>query len=94
MHTLCWQLPFAGPQLAASASALQQPAASSTAHRTLTISRCPPQMYESDDIISYLFKQYGDGEVPLALRLGTLTALTCSLGLAPRYSPCMRNTSL
>lgn len=48
-----------------------------------------PQMYESDDIIAYLFKQYGDGEVPLALRLGGLTTATCSLGLAARYALCV-----
>lgn len=43
------------------------------------------QMYESDDIINYLFKEYGNGEeVPLPLRLGTLTTLTCALGAAPR----------
>jgi hypothetical protein len=42
------------------------------------------QMYESDDIIQYLFTEYGDGQVPLPLRLGTLTTLTCGLALAPR----------
>jgi glutathione S-transferase len=31
------------------------------------------EMYESDDIITYLYEQYGDGEVPLGLRLGPLT---------------------
>jgi glutathione S-transferase len=31
------------------------------------------EMYESDDIITYLYDQYGDGEVPLTLRLGPLT---------------------
>lgn len=40
-------------------------------------------MYESDDIIAYLFKEYGDGQIPLVLRLGPLTMLTCALsGLA------------
>ncbi|GAB4816927.1 hypothetical protein N2152v2_003973 [Parachlorella kessleri] len=43
-------------------------------------------MYESDDIIRYLFETYGGGSsnIPLSLRLGFLTALTCGLGLAPR----------
>ena len=41
-------------------------------------------MYESDDIIQYLFTEYGDGNVPLALRLGFATTLTCGLALAPR----------
>jgi glutathione S-transferase len=31
------------------------------------------EMYESNDIITYLYDQYGDGEVPLGLRLGPLT---------------------
>lgn len=39
-------------------------------------------MYESDDIVNYLYKTYGSGEVPLALRLGPLTALTASLPAA------------
>eukprot|EP00878_Enallax_costatus_P021370 GHUV01022620.1.p1 GENE.GHUV01022620.1~~GHUV01022620.1.p1 ORF type:complete len:236 (+),score=45.30 GHUV01022620.1:135-842(+) len=42
------------------------------------------QMYESDAIIKYLFTEYGDGQVPLALRLGFATTLTCGLALAPR----------
>ena len=41
-------------------------------------------LYESDAIISYLFTTYGDGRVPLSLRLGFLTTLTCGLALAPR----------
>jgi len=41
-------------------------------------------MYESDDIIKYLFEKYGDGQVPLTLRLGALTALSAGLGQAPR----------
>ena len=51
------------------------------------------QMGESDDIIAYLAKTYGNGEVPLMLRLGVLTALTaglCSLpraGRGARYRP-------
>lgn len=42
------------------------------------------QMYESDAIITYLFNEYGDGEVPLPLRMGFLTTLTAGLALAPR----------
>jgi len=51
------------------------------------------EMYESDDIVAYLFREYGDGEVPLALSLGPLTLATASLasGLRPfsgvRYTP-------
>lgn len=41
-------------------------------------------MYESDDIVKYLFEKYGDGDVPLMLRLGTLTTVTCALALSPR----------
>ncbi|KAK9829088.1 hypothetical protein WJX72_003830 [[Myrmecia] bisecta] len=39
-------------------------------------------MYESDDIIAYLFQTYGDGQVPLGLRLGFFTVLSCGLALA------------
>lgn len=42
------------------------------------------QLYESDDIINYLFTEYGDGQVPLMLRLGAATTITCGLALAPR----------
>ncbi|EFJ53145.1 hypothetical protein VOLCADRAFT_55524, partial [Volvox carteri f. nagariensis] len=43
------------------------------------------QMYESDDIIAYLFQEYGNGaEVPLPLRLGALTTISCAVGAAPR----------
>ncbi|GBF89778.1 hypothetical protein Rsub_02948 [Raphidocelis subcapitata] len=49
-------------------------------------------MYESDAIIAYLFKEYGDGAVPLALRLGPLTTLTCGLALAPRVGKGSRYT--
>lgn len=41
-------------------------------------------MYESDAIIEYLFKTYGNGQVPLGLRLGFLTALSCGLAMLPR----------
>jgi glutaredoxin len=41
-------------------------------------------MYESDAIVGYLFSEYGDGSVPLPLRLGAATTVTCGLALAPR----------
>jgi len=43
-------------------------------------------MYESDDIINYLFKTYGPGEeaVPRLLKPGTLSTLTCGLAMLPR----------
>jgi len=31
------------------------------------------EMYESDDIVRYLFERYGDGRVPMALALGPIT---------------------
>ena len=40
-------------------------------------------MYESDDIVAYLFSEYGDGRVPLALGAGVLTDASSMLaGLA------------
>ena len=44
------------------------------------------QLLESDAIITYLYKTYGDGKVPLALRLGPLTTLSCSIGQLPRIN--------
>ena len=43
-------------------------------------------MYESDDIIDYLYDKYGPGKdkVPSLLRAGALTILTAGFGLAPR----------
>jgi hypothetical protein len=38
----------------------------------------------ADDIIQYLFTEYGDGQVPLGLRLGAATTVSCGLALAPR----------
>lgn len=38
-------------------------------------------MYESDDIINYLYNEYGDGKVPLALRLGLFTTMSCGWAL-------------
>ena len=43
------------------------------------------KMGESDDIITYLWDEYGDGNVPLLLKLGPLTAISNSLALLPRY---------
>ena len=42
------------------------------------------EMYESDDIVRYLFESYGDGQVPLALSAGFLTNLTAGLASAAR----------
>lgn len=41
-------------------------------------------MYESSDIVAYLFRVYGDGEVPLHLRLGPITNATAMLASALR----------
>ncbi|MDC0745618.1 glutathione S-transferase N-terminal domain-containing protein [Polyangium mundeleinium] len=41
-------------------------------------------MYESNDILAYLFRVYGDGEVPISLRLGPLTDATAMLASAWR----------
>eukprot|EP01041_Mallomonas_annulata_P001273 gene1273-2459_t len=42
-------------------------------------------MYESNDIINYLFKTYGSGsKVPASLSNTFLTTLTCSLAMLPR----------
>ena len=43
------------------------------------------EMYESDDIVAYLFETYGDGRVPALLRPGLLTQAT--LGLASALRP-------
>jgi glutathione S-transferase len=42
------------------------------------------ELYESDDIITYLFGEYGDGAVPLQLRLGPLTDLSSFVASAAR----------
>ncbi len=42
------------------------------------------QMYESDDIVRYLFETYGDGRVPFLLAGGPLTDLTSALASAWR----------
>jgi glutathione S-transferase len=43
-------------------------------------------MYESDDIIAYLFRTYGDGPPPLALRLGPLTLASSALASLARLT--------
>jgi glutathione S-transferase len=51
------------------------------------------EMYESDDIVAYLFQQYGAGEIPLLLTPGLLTMATAGLasafrpGFGARYRP-------
>eukprot|EP00891_Asterochloris_glomerata_P000220 jgi/Astpho2/220/fgenesh1_pm.00010_%23_5_t len=44
------------------------------------------QMYESGNIIKYLFENYSDGQTkpPWGLMLGPLTAISCTLGMLPR----------
>jgi glutathione S-transferase len=42
------------------------------------------EMYESDDIVRYLFDRYGDGRVPLALSLPVVRDVTAVLAGAPR----------
>lgn len=44
------------------------------------------KMGESDDIINYLWNEYGDGNVPLLLKLGPVTAISNTLALLPRYA--------
>jgi glutathione S-transferase len=48
------------------------------------------EMYESIDIVKYLYHEYGDGEVPLRWRLGGLQKLSSSLASAARLSRGMR----
>lgn len=53
-------------------------------------------LYESDEIVRYLFAQYGDGKVPALLAAGPLTDLTSSLasvarlGAGTSYRPARR----
>jgi glutathione S-transferase len=42
------------------------------------------EMYESDDIIRYLFERYGHGKPPLALSLGPITDVTAMAASAAR----------
>ena len=54
------------------------------------------RLYESDDIIRYLFEHYGAGPVPMSLRLGPVTDVTSMLASAwrpafgARYVPAKR----
>eukprot|EP00230_Micromonas_polaris_P007627 CAMPEP_0117626214 /NCGR_PEP_ID=MMETSP0802-20121206/1301_1 /TAXON_ID=38833 /ORGANISM="Micromonas sp., Strain CCMP2099" /LENGTH=385 /DNA_ID=CAMNT_0005430319 /DNA_START=7 /DNA_END=1164 /DNA_ORIENTATION=- len=52
------------------------------------------EMYESDDIIDYLYDTYGPGKenVSSLLRAGALTVLTAGFGLAPRMGAGSRYT--
>jgi glutathione S-transferase len=51
------------------------------------------EMYESDDIVAYLFRQYGTGKPPALLAAGALTDVTAGLastlrpGFGARYRP-------
>jgi glutathione S-transferase len=42
------------------------------------------EMYESDDIVRHLFRNYGDGQVPWSLALGPLTLASAALASALR----------
>ncbi len=42
-------------------------------------------LYESDDIVRYLFAEYGDGRVPRGLAAGALTDVSSGLASALRY---------
>ncbi|KAK9816942.1 hypothetical protein WJX72_007242 [[Myrmecia] bisecta] len=42
------------------------------------------QMLESDAIISYLWNEYGDGQVPVQFKLGPITTLSAGLGMLAR----------
>lgn len=43
------------------------------------------QMYESDDIVAYLYDRYGAGKPPLSLTMGPLTLLSSSAASAMRF---------
>ena len=43
------------------------------------------ELFESDEIIRYLADRYGDGKVPLSLRMGPLTVLSGSAGALLRF---------
>jgi glutathione S-transferase len=42
------------------------------------------EMYESDDIVRYLYETYGDGDVPILLAAGPLTNVTAGLATVAR----------
>ncbi len=50
------------------------------------------ELFESAQILHYLATHYGDGKIPLSLRLGPLTILPASLGAALRYPKGARAT--
>jgi glutathione S-transferase len=43
------------------------------------------ELFESDDIVRYLAARYGDGTVPLSLRMGPLTVISGSAGSLLRF---------
>ncbi len=43
------------------------------------------EMYESDDIVQYLFREYGNGSVPALLNMGPLTTGSASLAAGVRF---------
>ena len=49
-------------------------------------------MYESNDIVSYLYRTYGAGTPPLMLKLGPLTTLTSALASATRFGQGVKYT--
>ena len=48
------------------------------------------EMYESDDIVAYLFREYGDGPAPVLLRAGPITDVTAQLASAWRLGAGVR----
>lgn len=42
------------------------------------------QMYESDDIVTYLYRTYGDGEVPFFFRLGVANSASAAIASLAR----------
>ncbi len=51
------------------------------------------EMYESDDIVRYLFAQYGAGPIPALLAAGLLCDATCMLASVPRVGRGLRYRS-
>jgi len=42
------------------------------------------EMDDADEIVAYLFRNYGNNKIPLVLRKGSLNEITAKLGMAPR----------
>jgi hypothetical protein len=42
------------------------------------------EMTDADEIVAYLFRNYGDNKIPLILRKGPINDLTAKVGMAPR----------